>query len=1631
MPNGGLGPNPFLRKKPPEEKPPRVAVAERPKEDWRLYEAAKRLKEKEPTLPPIPSEGIEYTVEDKEGKPLELHILEDFEYVGTERKIRSQDYVVFHEGKEIGRYLPTGEFISKEPTWWEKTLGVGAKTLEYAFYPFTIVGQMTRDWWERLKATAPWLSAEEREANLRELEEDIARKAKEEGLKQILPGGSKYEEFRALPWYQQIAFELPAWIALSATGLSAIRGRAALAPVPGVAPKVARAALVPAAVYEKAVATGLKYGIGIPLKATLAGSRKAFEKALDLGLDKWLVRQGIRGDQANRIVRFFLEKNNRWLYRQAETSIKDKLAKKIAATQAGRVAANDVVKAAEPMLRDAVKSVTDKELVPAVVVPKAPIVPSVKPPTVPEVKSLAVEGLVPRVREDVAVELDAVTAEIEGLNSYLATEPARKLISIIKRAGKRKGKIANLTIRQYKELIGKETVSPTMLTPDKKHVVWEYALDDTATELGYRSGEELRYAIEQAGEAYTRLAELSSQRASLAAELASVEAIPAPEVQPTIAALEARRLEIQGLLAEPAKELPKGITKIALRKELSGISKQLIPTEKKLRQTIMAAVKTKALPASQYRKIFREQGGSRQLSNVTYTGLNKVLQAVRVARPVKIKGKIVLKPQTERNIQSLKDILIAEQKLTPEIYEGIKRYLKLPTDKFEGSTRFITESEARNLIREMNYEAESGLAEWDARVANALANKPEIKAALDKLSTTIEQENLATLKKRTRINWRKFALEISELPNDVGLSGTMSVLRALRRFQEQLGGRSATRIYNVAEMMVETKRLNDLRLTQRLNEMKREVPSLTRVVQNKESMERIQQWLDADLAVPKVAKPTGITDVELEVAELFRREYDEWKDVVRLERFKDAYYHYKGNADLIKSGTERTGDVAMPDAPLADIKEAIRIYEGQGESALSDFLKTKTWGVLKSGYSFSQVIHPRLRIGQRISIRATTTSLHQRKGLEFRKDERMAWQRLIAYERQMIGLNLQPYFRKMDREFRRIVELERLADPRADANKISLFLREVKGFPVESPVIRVMLRIGGWSFGTLSKVPWMSIRNLHQNIAFHPDKAEVARALTTGGFFGDPAARNGRLDYTNALVHQFRGVVQEQLLMGYIGKTPLENLIRASDYYHLSDKLNRFASMAGSGAKADRALRAFVKDGNVEKFLKNSGANELSLTEQTRILEYLSLPDYDYGGVLDTVSGGEAAIREIGKAITTLTHFNYIRYLRSIYEMGEVGRLYGSLVAFPRSIVERYADFFSRLRPARKLSGAGRRRAFHSLLAMIIGSAIASAMLSTITGKKRDAYNPLLVLQWQVGGLAIGATEELTELYRHLSNLAFAKEESEKDYALKELAIIIPRLGEMFIPFYAPTMNVIEALYNERYIDRKMYRQLRAMFDKDYEPNLEFYEKERTTLEKWQHALFGTRTPDPSDLEQALLDIKGLRDKLGKIDEDAIERDKQKAFKAGEAFKYLPSDYIYTTGNLGSDFNRAIYGLDPTVITLESGFSPLLLDYLEYQQMFDEYKDAPTDKRYEFREKNPITDANLFFWGYVTTLQSDAARILVIQMMRKYNIPPEAIRRYENEFGGKPAKPGGRKPSPPATRPAERAGGGLGPNPFE
>jgi len=140
--------------------------------------------------------------------------------------------------------------------------------------------------------------------------------------------------------------------------------------------------------------------------------------------------------------------------------------------------------------------------------------------------------------EQVRLEQARTQAELEGLRETVSAEPASELTYLIKTSGKMKGEFPNLTIKQYKDLTRRESVPENILTPDKKHVRWEYALDTLASERGYADGDALREGIMRSWEAKQRIKELESEVARVpqpTPKAPETGVTPAEAVKPTIA----------------------------------------------------------------------------------------------------------------------------------------------------------------------------------------------------------------------------------------------------------------------------------------------------------------------------------------------------------------------------------------------------------------------------------------------------------------------------------------------------------------------------------------------------------------------------------------------------------------------------------------------------------------------------------------------------------------------------------------------------------------------------------------------------------------------------------------------------------------------------------------------------------------------------------------------------------------------------------------------------------------------------------------------------------------------------------------------------------------------------------------
>jgi hypothetical protein len=98
----------------------------------------------------------------------------------------------------------------------------------------------------------------------------------ENALTTTLPGGTAYTQYRELPWWQQLIYETPGYIATG--GITATGIRAGLAGKAGLLPKVTRGVLKPAELAE----TGLAKTIEAPIKGAraIAGKIPILTKSL-------------------------------------------------------------------------------------------------------------------------------------------------------------------------------------------------------------------------------------------------------------------------------------------------------------------------------------------------------------------------------------------------------------------------------------------------------------------------------------------------------------------------------------------------------------------------------------------------------------------------------------------------------------------------------------------------------------------------------------------------------------------------------------------------------------------------------------------------------------------------------------------------------------------------------------------------------------------------------------------------------------------------------------------------------------------------------------------------------------------------------------------------------------------------------------------------------------------------------------------------------------------------------------------------------------------------------------------------------------------------------------------------------
>ncbi len=1026
---------------------------------------------------------------------------------------------------------------------------------------------------------------------------------------------------------------------------------------------------------------------------------------------------------------------------------------------------------------------------------------------------------------------------------------------------------------------------------------------------------------------------------SLAEQLkAKLEAEPVVKPPPPKSPIE-RRGEIETLLKEPAKNLPKGTTKIALRKELADINKSLIPQEKKLRQDIMATVRAKSLTTTQSREIFKTAGGSRYLTNLKLDQLQKVLKSIQGARPKKIGGKIVVTETTEKAIQTLKTNLIKENSLSEQAYKDIMKFLRLKTDKLESPTRFISEKEAKELIRTMNFEAEVGLLKHQTEVTKGLEDKPELAKAIKGISARADETASLTVNNGVKVSpWQDMWV-----------------------YNEKLQDRTGEPFYDIYRMMLDKRLANQTKAENIFKEIMESTPDFKVIATDREALQRVNNYLASRLG--EDIKVASMSEGEIALAKKIEEVLFSFRNSVRYNRFMTAYSSHEGDITLMSKD--------IPNAPRTDLREAVKIYESEGASKLTDYLNIKTWGVINTGYEPHIVVNPKLQLRR---IKATILPkgmLKTREGITFDAGEKTILDRTHTYIHRMLNLELEPYLRKLDMTLQKASP--KLREPGKTANDLSLMIDEMKGtFYISEPLARFIAKGGGYATSVVYLAPHLGFRNLFQNAAMFPDRTALV----------DP--RNKKLsakaqEYFDIYVDQGRQFTQQFLLQGELGTGKVANLLRRFSFMGVSESINnRWAFWAGVN-KGNRALADYQKIGDIGKFINDSGMKDLTLRQQKEVLELMAL------------GKEKEAIWLIARKINHNTNMIYDRAQGAPVTMGTSGRLLGSLLNFTRGYGQRVGQQLGKLASGHTYTE--RKHAAKILVGLALFGIAAGFLYQKITGKKQNPYNPLLMLTWSPGGLAVGAMIDTADV---IGNIVQAIT-GDKD-ALTRIPTDLARSGDLLIPFYSVFLNVLESLTDTKFLDRLVLRKVLALLNENYKPDKEYYQKERDWIGKLQHALFGGEPAEPLKLDEAKEIIPKNIDNLGQTDQTGLDAALKQAI-ADEASpqriaEIKAKDWTYDITSLRRDIGDAIRGLTNEEIT---ELSPIVIAYSEFANQKDAYGDLSTEEQKQYLKDNPDFITNRLFWGdnnLVTIPDLKTAQDLV-SLAEQYNIPLNLIPAFK------------------------------------
>lgn len=789
------------------------------------------------------------------------------------------------------------------------------------------------------------------------------------------------------------------------------------------------------------------------------------------------------------------------------------------------------------------------------------------------------------------------------------------------------------------------------------------------------------------------------------------------------------------------------------------------PEMAKLRQKIHAIKEVKGLTNKAFNELKRKvtkSGRAVSTTKMSMVELNAMVDKVRKARPSRIGYEKVISPKTERQIKILKDNLTSKSQMTDTEWNNILVRVSGGVEPgYVDAENFVTQTQGREILKQMHNVATVLKITNTFEVARK--NKPEIDIEVQRLITELAGEHRDP-----------YSIE------------------SMRYYAQQAQLKTGAPLYLLYKALTDTAMESHTTIEAELKAMEAAVgeEEFAVIAGDEVALKRVADYIDSKSNLEnKPEMPKDITTSEVKMAQAIEEIFKNREIQARLGKF---YRWYEMDMPL-------TGEGAMADYDRfkREINKAVDIYDTQGEDALGEYLETQTWGIIHSGYDPKELI---LRKIQLYSVGAKTVGTGHIKvstAVEFHEQERNILQRLHSYMRQMdILSNLSPLIRA----YVQVLEdnADKFDDWQTVKNNTELFLSELKQYGAEkNKFMQFITRLSSQAAQTLLENSiTISLYNIFEATALGTDKASLYnpfnRKLTA-----DETA------YVETYVMQQRAMLEEFFLVNeptlpIPGLASLNKLARRIRLTSRSDVVSRYQSFWAKINQVHRALEA----NTIAEMMSQAKFADFTRIEQITALNILAR------------DGEEAMAMYLAKTQCDNVHARYTRSERAPIEMG-VGKVLANLMLFPRMYSERvirtaYTAFFD---PKSNLET--RFRASKTLIAVTIGGYLVGMLIAKLTGRKRNPYNPFDIISWKIGGLVFGAIETLSDLY--IATLdAFSPDKTVSERALNSLPALIPKVTDMFIPFWAQTIRALEVATDTKYIDRKTLRSIREMFDKDY-----------------------------------------------------------------------------------------------------------------------------------------------------------------------------------------------------------------------